>query len=130
MIYGKLLINIARRTKVERSNAIKTLESMRNRMNIFDTIAPTEERKKAIDLAIVSLKTDETYNLMYEHADVQEVVHARWIKHPDELFPMESTQTCSNCNQSEFIFISNDNYCPNCGAKMDLEEENGKIAGK
>ena len=45
-----------------------------------------------------------------------------WIKHPDELFPMESTQTCSNCNQSEFMFISNDNYCPACGAKMDLED--------
>lgn len=115
---------------MERSKAIITLESMRNRMDIFDTIAPTEERKEAIDLAIVSLKTDEAYNLMYEHADVQEVVHARWIKHPDELFPMESTQTCSNCNQSELMTISNDNYCPNCGAKMDLEEENGKIAGK
>lgn len=58
---------------MERSKAIKALESMRNRMDIFDTIAPTEERKKAIDLAIVSLKTDEAYNLMYEHADVQEI---------------------------------------------------------
>jgi hypothetical protein len=58
---------------MERSKAIITLESMRKRMDIFDTIAPTEERKEAIDLAIVSLKTDEAYNLMYEHADVQEI---------------------------------------------------------
>lgn len=96
----------------------------------FDTKVFSDRCREAHRMAIKSLKTDEAYNLMYEHADVQEVVHARWIKHPDELFPMERTQTCSNCNQSEFMFISNDNYCPNCGAKMDLEEENGKIAGK
>ena len=48
-------------------------------------------------------------------------VHAHWIHHPDNLFPTESTMECSHCHEEETVFILNDNYCPNCGAKMDEE---------
>lgn len=41
-----------------------------------------------------------------------------WIMHIDDLYPEESTQECSNCHEHETIKINNDNYCPNCGAKM------------
>ena len=44
----------------------------------------------------------------------------RWINHHDDLFPAESTQECSVCNEYEFITLCNDNYCPNCGAKMEV----------
>ena len=46
-------------------------------------------------------------------------VHAHWIHHHDNLFPTESTMECSHCHEEETVFILNDNYCPNCGAKMD-----------
>lgn len=55
-------------------------------------------------------------------ADVVPVVHGRWI------FNMCSygTPKCSICGwrmpYSEDSFLDARNYCPNCGAKMDLEE--------
>ena len=48
-------------------------------------------------------------------------VHAHRIHHPDNLFPTESTMECSHCHEEETVFILNDNYCTNCGAKMDEE---------
>lgn len=50
--------------------------------------------------------------------------HGRWIYHISDLFPAESTQECSECHVHEFITIANENYCPNCGAKMDAEVNN------
>lgn len=55
-------------------------------------------------------------------ADVAPVIHAKWL----ESVSFESGfWVCSNCN-----FVSEAlaayklyNYCPNCGAKMDLEED-------
>ena len=56
-------------------------------------------------------------------ADVVEVKHGWWISHYDDLFPVESTQECSICHEEEFISLCNENYCPNCGAKMDGERK-------
>ena len=52
-------------------------------------------------------------------ADVAPVRHGRWIYHPDDLFPGDSTQECSCCHEEEYLTLYNENYCPNCGAKMD-----------
>lgn len=52
-------------------------------------------------------------------ADYAEVKHGYWIYHFDDLFPSESTQECSVCHEEEGMTICNENYCPNCGAKMD-----------
>lgn len=52
-------------------------------------------------------------------ADVEPVRHGRWIEHPDDIFPLESTIECSVCGEQENVDIHNDNFCPNCGAKMD-----------
>ena len=52
-------------------------------------------------------------------ADVVPVRHGRWIYHPDDLFPAESKQECSYCHEEEYVTLCNENYCPNCGAKMD-----------
>lgn len=44
------------------------------------------------------------------------VVHARWL---EDSGPMK----CSNCGLSSDIYYECDaNYCPQCGAKMDLED--------
>ncbi len=44
--------------------------------------------------------------------DAVPVVHGRWIKYI----------TCYRCSECGHQVTSADNFCPNCGAKMDLEE--------
>lgn len=55
-----------------------------------------------------------------EAADVQSVKHGRWI----EVTPKHSR--CSVCDTTCLIAVSpiskGANYCPNCGAIMDLKE--------
>ena len=61
-------------------------------------------------------------------ADVAPVVHGRWIKEKNrEDF---DSMKCTACNglllvrwHTRLDFFR---YCPNCGARMDLEENNGK----
>ena len=54
-------------------------------------------------------------------ADVEEIKYGKWVYHPDDLFPSDSTQEYSVCHEEERIPLNNENYCPNCGAKMDKE---------
>ena len=55
-------------------------------------------------------------------ADVEEVRHGKWIptSHPDQ-------KRCSVCDVISFIAlypcINKADYCPQCGAKMDKEQE-------
>ena len=55
--------------------------------------------------------------------DAVPVRHGHWIYHPDDLFPNDSTQECSYCHEEESLTLYNDNYCPNCGTKMDEVSE-------
>lgn len=77
--------------------------------------------------------TDSDYELgtvgQYDHdrlaiervpsADVKKIEHGYWIYHTSELFPADSTMECSVCHEHESVLLMHDNYCPNCGAKMD-----------
>ena len=53
-------------------------------------------------------------------ADVVPVVHGRWIADGDGY---HWTYNCSICAWKDgYPFNERHNFCPNCGAKMDLEE--------
>ena len=52
-------------------------------------------------------------------ADVADVVHGRWIWNEEGEIDWEQFYRCSNCGDKEYW---ESNFCPNCGAKMDLEE--------
>ena len=52
-------------------------------------------------------------------SDVAEVVHGRWIWNEEGEIDWEQFYRCSNCGDKEYW---ESNFCPNCGAKMDLEE--------
>ena len=55
-------------------------------------------------------------------ADVEPVVHAKWIKinpKKDVEGWIEYDYKCSACDE---VSWEEHNYCPYCGAKMDLEE--------
>lgn len=57
-------------------------------------------------------------------ADVAPVVHGRWMDVPYVYFGANRYE-CSNCYSDVFwnnrIQTTKDNYCPNCGCRMDLE---------
>ena len=58
--------------------------------------------------------------------DAVPVVHAKWEDAPYVYFGAKR-YVCSNCCSDDFwnmrFVITKDNYCPNCGAKMDLKED-------
>ena len=47
-----------------------------------------------------------------------------WIKHIDNLYPEDSTEECPFCHEEQRLVGNDDNFCPNCGAKMTKEAEN------
>lgn len=52
----------------------------------------------------------------------KKVVHGRWIEDTERyIFGRKKNDICSNCRTSSGIIKFN--YCPNCGAKMDLERK-------
>lgn len=57
-------------------------------------------------------------------ADVRPVVHGRWIDKKKKTYGMQTF--CSACGKHSGIGGIESNrhkpYCPNCGAKMDLED--------
>ena len=57
-------------------------------------------------------------------AEVQEIKRGRWIidrKFGNDVMSDEQMVICSVCGKG--IFWGKQNYCPNCGAKMDEENE-------
>ena len=61
-------------------------------------------------------------------ADVAEVRHGRWIswEDADNCIPSPNRHECSVCHDAAQVLVNNiellSNFCPSCGAKMDLEE--------
>lgn len=65
-------------------------------------------------------------------ADVEEVKHGKWIWDPNGMDWGLGTWQCSECacrnnnlpmnNRINPLVFSGSKYCPNCGAKMDLED--------
>lgn len=56
-------------------------------------------------------------------AEVTEVKHGRWEHHDDATYAGGGYEECSYCRWrcSEWIFIEDTRYCPNCGSRMDLD---------
>lgn len=55
--------------------------------------------------------------------DAVEVVHGRWIEKEEKIWnlekPIVTGWECSKCGEMYGHYTYN--YCPNCGAKMDME---------
>lgn len=62
-------------------------------------------------------------------ADVEPVRHGRWIswEEADNCIPSPNRHECSVCHDAAQILVNGlellSDYCPNCGAKMDLEDK-------
>ena len=94
---------------------VESLGIGRANSEVFENRAYAEGWNSAIDI-VFSAPT----------ADVQEVKHAKWVHYGEDI-------QCSNClHVSDDICFEGDmdsgydtvlpHYCSNCGAKMDLEE--------
>jgi hypothetical protein len=62
-----------------------------------------------------------------EPVDAVPVVHGRWIIGTGENALMRGFRMCSACGEiieTQYSLYGMLNYCPNCGAKMDLEVTN------
>ena len=59
-------------------------------------------------------------------ADVAPVRHGRWEHdHYENCCDNFEIVKCSRCGHKAYaiaLYVKSGNYCPNCGAKMDLEE--------
>ena len=53
-------------------------------------------------------------------ADVQEVRHGKWIEKP---YLLGTSNFCSLCGENYGMPHGKYKFCPNCGAKMDKEQE-------
>lgn len=69
-------------------------------------------------IAQININTDKIVKRIKDEYEINDRPSAEWIMHIDDLYPEESTQECSNCHEHETIKIHNDDYCPNCGARM------------
>lgn len=56
-------------------------------------------------------------------ADVEPVKHGRWQNRISPWSQGGYMMDCSNCHESVSSLSGNLKYCPNCGAKMDLEAD-------
>lgn len=56
----------------------------------------------------------------FEEIDAQPVVHGKWVKHKDHINPYITCSVCNMFMPDEFKYFD---YCPHCGAKMDVKED-------
>ena len=60
-------------------------------------------------------------------ADVAPVVHGRWLPYQTPVETRQSGWICNQCSGVAHDLSNGDtDYCPNCGARMDLEVSDGK----
>lgn len=97
---------MAEKEYIERGNVIEKLSRM---------IDYCEKDKKVNGLTALFQCGDAIMDV--PAADVVEVRHGRWIPHEHmSRTPYARNYDCSECGISP---IECENYCPNCGAKMD-----------
>ena len=68
--------------------------------------------------------------IMLPAADVAPVRHGQWEKQSGLYSCSECGKTCPYDVQADVIEYWTCNYCPNCGAKMDLEDTVNNNANK
>ena len=103
---------------ISRAEAIDVIRSMTISLGGKEIFHP--EAKKSVLGALDDLPA----------VDAEPVRHGRWIYRGDYVTTADGSldiKVCSVCN-AEVTIDHYDDYCPHCGAMMDLEEENERIS--
>ena len=68
---------------------------------------------------------EDTYFEDADVVDVAPIIHGHWIEvETPQTLPYEiSVYKCSECNIHLFAIVDGYRYCPNCGALMDLVDQ-------
>ncbi|MDE7281583.1 MAG: zinc ribbon domain-containing protein [Ruminiclostridium sp.] len=104
---------------------------MRQALNIIERVQKKEKKHYGITAAFFTLNEAKYHIKKLPTANVQEVKHGRWIAElrglyhginllDDKNFKGLPMYSCSECKEK---VIYKGNYCPNCGAKMDVGED-------
>ena len=101
-----------------------TEDYRRTAERIIGTVPSAEQVTSKLNNPCDSLLTDDSAECKEHKSKLEsaDAVQGEWIMHIDDLFPCESTQECSVCHAEQPISISDDNYCPSCGARMFRKE--------
>lgn len=113
---------------IRREDAIETAMSAFNAWNLAMAAA---DGQREINLVFRRKELCKAVELVFRGApaaDVAEVVHGEWLRADDDWNSLTTIQ-CSLCSE-EWCFETDDDvsllnykYCPNCGARMDGENE-------
>lgn len=101
--------------------------------DVFEFTLDEESEKKLYDI-LTDVNTEKTPSFTitdkYGHtAEYVKVVHGKWVHDGYDIPHGVDWMHCSNCGKRDvYCPASLTNYCPACGARMDIErkEENGK----
>lgn len=95
-----------------------------SRAAVFDEIQFQREYAASMnDSSVIDTCDAILHNLSKtETADVQPVKHGRWIENSDPGQNINEHYMCSECGCT-FHNWANDNFCPNCGVRMDGDKD-------
>ena len=105
---------------IERESLLIGVDSFISMMHVQAKGEPIQES------AIKLVETTRDYIASFPTADVVEVRHGRWEDKTNiSRAEVEQRVDCSVCGQIFWTTaVLSFNYCPNCGARMDKEDNN------
>lgn len=107
---------------ISRAAAIKAIDVKNVNKGIISALQSIIEELPSAQ-ADLSGYSDRLWKSAYERGKAEALAErekGKWIKHIDDLFPSESTIECPICHHEQPLTID-DNYCPNCGLRMEVE---------
>jgi RNA polymerase subunit RPABC4/transcription elongation factor Spt4 len=88
------------------------------------TICPLCEKGENMDKWTLQ---EEAFKRGYEKGKADSVVHGMWHKYHDYFTKRQVGWICTNCSAVTYDLSNGDTqFCPHCGALMDLEDEDDK----
>lgn len=96
---------------ISKQKAIDEIREFQSQITLDGSLAWVNGMDEGFDHAVSVIELMDT-------VEAEPVRHGHWIGLTDSNF------TCSECKETIYTWIGRqNNYCPNCGAKMDEREE-------